>query len=339
MSKKILVLPGDGVGPEVTSSAVSVLKAAAGDFIDIAYADIGSAAFDTTDHHLPAGTIDLATDADAIIVGTVVDQTSDRNYQNPVRTLKKQLNLYIVMRKFFPLCNRIGSKGVDIILMTGNPDSLLNISETESLDGVTTQKFLSNSSCKRLFRKVLQTAEAKGRKHVTCVHRVAAFPMSDGLFLNAFYREFAATDMLVNDMEVELAASEMVMDPPSMDVIVSTDLYGSVLAGVGAGLVGGSYLTPMGSIGDSSGLFEPMHGPRPEMADKGSVNPTSSILSAAMALDHVGLRTEAENIRIAVRSAYAANNVTPDVGGSLNTSAFTEAVIEAVKNNKLHQGR
>ncbi|MDR3282302.1 MAG: hypothetical protein LBS92_01675 [Candidatus Methanoplasma sp.] len=336
MAKKILVLPGDGVGPEVTSSAVSVLTAVAGDVVDIMYSDIGSSAFEATGHCLPADAIDLATDADAIIVGTVIDQASDRHHHNPVRTLKKQLNLYTVVRKFFPLCDWIGSKGVDMMLMTGNPDSLLNISETESLDGVTTQKFLSNNSCKRLFKKVMQTAEAKGRRRITCVHRVTAFPMSDGLFLDMFYKEFAATDILVNDMEVELAASEMVMNPSSMDILVSTDLYGSVLAGVGAGLVGGSYLTPMGSVGDTVGLFEPMHGPRPEMADKDSVNPTSAILSAAMALDHVGLWKEAEDIRVGVRGAYASGWTTPDVGGSLGTSAFTKAVIEVVKNLERH---
>ncbi|MDR0524152.1 MAG: hypothetical protein LBG62_07025 [Candidatus Methanoplasma sp.] len=331
MPKKILALPGDGVGPEVVSAAASVVEAVAGGKVEIAFADIGESAFEATGHRLPPETIDLATEADAIIAGTVADKPSDRRYGNPVRALKKQLGLYAVLRRFSPLLPAPGRRPMDVFVVTGNPDALLNVTETESLDGVMMQKYLSAGSCARLFRKTAQVAEAGGRRRITCAHRAAAFPASDGLFLDRFYKEFAASEFMIGDMEVEQAAAEMVMDPGSMDVIVSTDLYGSVLAGVGAGLVGGGYLTPMGSLGDSSGLFEPMHGPRADMADKGEVNPTSAILSAAMALDQAGLRAEAEAVRASVRSAYARGAVTPDAGGSLGTAGFCDEVVEGLK--------
>jgi isocitrate/isopropylmalate dehydrogenase len=334
MAKNILVLPGDGVGPEVTSSAVSVLAAAAGSDITITYGEIGLSAFEQTGQHLPAETVDLATEADAIIAGTVIDNTGDRRYHNPIRTLKKQLNLYAVIRKFFPLCDRIGIGGIDMMVMCGNPDSLLNISETESIDGVMSQKFMSVNSCKKLFAKTVQVADSKNRKKITCVHRASLFPDSDGLFLDLFYKETTAAGFVIDDMEVEVAASEMIMNPSSLDVLVSTDIYGTVLGGLGAGMVGGGYLTPVGSLGDSIGLFEPMHGPRLEMATKGNVNPTSAILSGAMALDYVGMTEKSENIRKAVRTVYANGDVTPDVGGTMKTDDFTAAIIEVLNYNE-----
>lgn len=334
MSKKILILPGDGVGPEITASAVEILKEAAGDKIELLFGDVGQSAYVKTSEYLPSDTVSLSMETDAIIAGVVVDNPADRNYQNPIRVLKKQLNLYSVMRKFFPLCERIGVPGIDLMIINGNPDALLNIKEIENLEGVDTNKFLSINSCKKLFQKTIQIASKKDRKRITCAHRTKMFPTSDGMFIDIFYKELAGSGFIIDDMEVDVAASELVMDPSSMDVIVSTDIYGTVLAGVAAGMVGGSYLTPVGSMGDSSGLFEPMHGPNLKMINNGYVNPTSMILSAAMALDHVGMSIDAEKIRKAVRCAYAHGNVTPDVGGTSTTKEFTDSIINTLNSNE-----
>ena len=331
MTKKILALPGDGVGPEVTSASIDVIRTATGDAVEILYGDIGITALEKTDNYLPAETVDLATDVDAIIAGVVIEQHNDRAYQNPIRVLKKQLGLYTIMRKFFPLRKGPGIPEIDLILMTGNSDALLNITETESLDGVNTQKFQSVNSCKKLFRKSMQIAELKQRRKITCAHRMSIFPESDGMFRDLFYEEMAGSRFLMEDMEIELAASELVMDPSSMDVIVSTDTYGVALAGVAAGMVGGSYVTPMGSLGETIGLFEPMHGPKLKLADSGKVNPTSAILSGAMALDYIGMTRESEMIRNAVYTAYSNKDVTPDVGGTQSTEGFVKAVIDAMR--------
>ena len=171
------------------------------------------------------------------------------------------------------------------------------------------------------------------RKKITCAHRSSMFPALDSMFLDYFYKELAGSGFLVEDMDVGEAASELVKNPPSMDVLVSTDIYGTVLAGVAAGMVGGSYLTPVGSIGDHSGLFEPMHGPNPKSIKDGIVNPTSAILSAAMALDNMGMSAEAEKIRKAVRYVYSKGTITPDVGGNATTKEFTNSVITVLKNS------
>ncbi|MDR2698732.1 MAG: hypothetical protein LBB30_03530 [Candidatus Methanoplasma sp.] len=330
--KRILVLPGDGIGPDVTSSAVSILEAAVDD-VEIIYGDIGRSAFVKTSEYLPAETVGLAAEADAIITGGVMDVFSDRNYRNPVRVLKKQLNLYSVVRKFFPLCKDIGIRGVDLLVINGNHDALLNVHETESLDGVDTHKFLSRTSCMKLFRKTIRLSAAMNRKKITCAHRASIFPVLDGMFVEVFYKELAGSGFLIEDMEVDKTASELVKDPSSMDVIVSTDIYGTVLAGMAAGMVGGGYLTPVGSIGDDVGLFEPMHGPNPKMIKPGAANPTSTILSGAMALDHLEMSSEAEKIRKAVRYVYSTGAVTPDVGGTATTAEFTRSVINILNSN------
>ena len=334
MTKRILVLPGDGIGPEVTSSAVRILEATVGGGIRIDYGDIGQSAFVKTSEYLPAETVDLAVDADAVIAGGVVDTPSDRNYRNPIRILKKQLNLYSVVRKFFPLCESLGVRGVDLLIINGNPDALLSVLETESLSGVDTRKFVSRTSCKKVFQMTMRLSSAMGRKKMTCAHRASMFPMLDGMFVEMFYKELAGSGFLMQDMEVDKIASELVKNPSSLDVIVSTDIYGTVLAGVAAGMVGGGYLTPVGNIGDNAGLFEPMHGPSPKMIKPGTANPTSTILSGAMALDHLGMSPEAEKIRKAVRYVYSTGAVTPDVGGTATTKGFTDSVIDILTNGR-----
>jgi isocitrate/isopropylmalate dehydrogenase len=334
MTKKILVLPGDGIGPTVTSSAVRIIEQAAEGRVEILYGSIGQSAFVKTSEYLPAETYSMATDADAILAGGVVETHHERYYNNPIRVLKKQLNLHSVVRKFFTINNNAGVQGVDMLVISGNPDVLLNLMETESLDGVNYHKFLSAASCRKLFRSAIGIARTMQRKKMTCAHRVSMFPALDGMFLDYFYKELAGQGFLMEDIEVEELAADLVRAPSSKDTIIATDIYGTVLAGVAAGMVGGSYLTPMGNIGDGSGLFEPMHGPNPKSVKKGYVNPTSTILSGAMALDYVGMFQEAEKIRKAVKHVYGIGKVTPDVGGTATTEEFTDSVISKLKNNK-----
>ena len=333
MTKKILILPGDGVGPTVISSAVRVLEQAAEKKIDILYGDVGQSAFVKTSEYLPSETLDLATEVDAIITGGAIDVGADKHYRNPIRALKKQLNLYSVVRKFSPLCSNLGVPGVNMLVITGNPDTLLNAVEIESLDGVNYQKFLSITSCRKLFQKTLKIATLMERKKITCAHRISMFPALDGMFVEYFFKEFAGSRFLLEEMEADEAAAEITRNPSSMDVVVSTDVYGHVLAGVVAGMVGGSYLTPVGNLGDSIGLFEPMHGPNPKLVKKGFVNPTSAILSSAMAFDHLGMPARAEKIRKAVKDVYREGKTTPDVGGKATTDEFTDSVVEALRKN------
>lgn len=331
MAKRILALPGDGAGPELISSATSVISAATQE-VDIVFGDIGTAAYKKTERYLPQETMDLAVESDAIIAGEVTKRPNDIRYRDPLKVLKKQLNLYAIMRKFYPLCDRIGTKGVDLMIMTGNPDSLLNIIEKENLDGVVAEKFISSDNCKNLFKLTMKMAEIKGRHNIMCAHMSEMFPFSDGMFVDLFYKELAASEFILNDEQVDSIASKLILDPASLDVLVCTDIYGTTLAGIAAGLVGGAHLTPVGSIGNTQGMFEPMRRPALDTVG-GIVNPTSAILSGAMAMDQIGMPRIGENIRIAVRTVYKNGDVTPDVGGKSTAKEFTDSVIKVLKNN------
>ncbi|MDR1955044.1 MAG: hypothetical protein LBP82_03740, partial [Candidatus Methanoplasma sp.] len=209
MTKKILVLPGDGIGPEVTASAVSILQQTAEDKFDIRYGDIGLSAFVKTSEYLPAETVSLAAEADAIIAGGVIDAPSDRAYRDPIRELKTQLHLYSVVRKFFPLSRNIGVQGIDLLVINDNHEASSNIMATESLDGVNAHMFLSSASCRKLFQKTARLSSTMKRKKITCVHRTSMFPLMNGMFVDIFYKELAGSGFLMGDMEVDEAASEL----------------------------------------------------------------------------------------------------------------------------------
>lgn len=330
MTRKILALPGDGAGPDLISAAASVIAAATDD-VEIAYGDIGLSAHNKTDRYLPQETLDLAAGSDAILAGIVSGRPQDPLYRDPLKTLKRQLNLSASIRKFYPLHEGIGHGDIDLIIITGNPDSLQNVIEKDSLDGVISEKIISIDMCRRLFALTMRMAEIKGRRSILCAHRSDLFPRSDRMFVDIFYKELAASEFIISDAEMDDTASRLATDPSSLDVIVSNEIYGSVLAGFAAGMVGGARLTPMGSIGDDVGMFEPMH----RADDPDSLrNPTSAILSGAMALDHIGMPCVGEAVRDAVRSVYRQGTVTPDVGGASTAKEFTNAVIKTLEGNR-----
>lgn len=323
-SKKILALPGDGIGPEIISNAVSVIEASSEE-IEISYGDIGMSAYSSTDQYLPSDTISMAMDVNSILAGKVQANSTDPAYRDPLRALKKHLGMYSVVRKFYPLCDRMCNGNIDMILLSGNHDMLLNVIEKENLDGITSEKYLSTASCIKLFTKAKEIATMKNRSEILCAHRSDMLPMSDKMFVDYFYKEMAATEFSISDDEVGNIAENLILNPSIFDIIVCTDIYSSTIAGTAAGLVGGSYLTPVGNMGDKVGLFEPM------TSQNIHLNPTSAILAGAMAVDYVGLHTEGENIRNAVRQVYNKGNVTTDVGGTCSAAEFTENIIAALK--------
>lgn len=327
MTKRILILPGDGAGCGHIEAAVAIIVAAAED-VELVRGDIGLSAYSRTDRYLPQETLDLAASSDAILAGTVVGRPQDPHYRDPLKTLKIQLNLSASVRRFRPLREGLGHGDIDLIIITGNPDSLQNVIEKDSIDGVVSEKSVSADMCRRLFSLARRTAEAGGRRSLLCTHRSDLFPRSDSMFVEMFRKELSGSGLEVSEAEIEDTAARLVSDPASLDVIVANEIHGSVLAGVAAGMVGGGRLTPRGSIGDGIGLFEPVY--RPDGAECPD-NPTSAILSGAMALDHIGMPEAGDRIRDAVRAVYRRGTVTADVGGSASSEEFTDAVIGMIE--------
>lgn len=325
--KKIAVLPGDGVGPEVTAAAVSALDAVTGD-LEMINADIGLDCFKRTGEYLPRETIDIIDEADAILFGTIMDPEHDKLYRNPLLTINKHLDLYINIRPAYRLAPDIGIEDVNMLVIRENTEGIVAVAESEDLDGMTVERRVSIKGCKRICRKARQIAEGRGRKKISCVHKADVLRLSDGLFLDTFYEEMEGTTVRIEDCLIDRVAADMILEPELYDTIVTLNLYGDIISEIASGLVGGSYLTPSGNLGDTKGLFLPMHEPHPELTGLNLVNPISSILSSSMMLEFLGMDDEAEKIKNAVMTAVRDGHRTEDLGGCLGTYEFTEKIAE-----------
>ncbi|HKM09344.1 MAG TPA: isocitrate/isopropylmalate family dehydrogenase [Candidatus Methanomethylophilaceae archaeon] len=324
MSKTVLVLPGDGVGKEVTDAAVAVLRSVSD--VNIEFADIGDAAYDKTGYHLPPETMEAAAEADAIIATPVRRRATERKYKDPLGILRKQLEMYTLMRSFKPPGDDIGVQGLDCLLFSCNPQSTGVSNEMETLKGVTVESFLDVIVCRKVILTAGKISAEKHRKKIVCLRDLELNRYMDSIFTDLFYEELAASEFDISDMEVAEAVSDLVIDPTSTDVMLVPVSYSNAVSGVLMGLCGGAYLTSTGYIGDNTAMFMPMHGPVEWLTGKDTVNPTGCILAAAMTLDGLDMSVEGDKIRNAVRSAYGKGMKTRDVGGELSTSEFVYRV-------------
>ncbi len=333
MPKKVLVLPGDGVGKEITDAAVSVMEAVTSE-IEVLPGRIGASAYEKTGYYLPPKTMELAAKSDAIIATPVLNHAAEKNYRDPLATLRKQLDMGSVLRKFQPLSDSIGVSGLDCILINCNPHTVGTSKEVETLNGVSVESYIDAAGCRKVFKIGERIATAKQRHKITCLRDLELNPYSDAMFVDLFYKEFAASEFVIDDMDIAEAMSKLVLDPSFADVIVTPVPYSNAVSGVLTGMCGGAYLTCVGYLSETSGMFMPLHGPVEYLAGTDIVNPTGCMLAAAMALDTIGLNLEADKIRNAVRSAYRKGMKTKDVGGDLSTSEFTYRVTKLCQRSR-----
>lgn len=330
---RILVLPGDGIGPSVIESAVEVIGAVADD-VEFVYGEIGFAAYEATGQHLPFETLDLAGGCGTILCGPVrTVKENNGAYRNPLETLKAQLDLYAMVRRFTTLSPAIGREGMDITLWASNNQPGLDIVETRDIDGITLTKYVRSSSYSRMMARALSDMEMSGSTKVRCITRDDIFPESSVLFEECFSSLFGTDGIETECTSVPVWASNVVRDPLADEYIICADLYSHVAAGILAGLAGGNHLSPMGFAGDSNFLLVPGNIHHFENVPKEYVNPTSAIFAGAMALSNLNRRSAADTITEALKETYRAGETTPDMGGTLTTDEFTKRVIGHLDQN------
>ncbi len=329
MSKTVLILPGDGVGKEVTDAAVAVLRSVSD--LDIEFAEIGDTAYDITGYHLPPETMEAAAEADSIIATSLKRRATEKRYRNPLGILRKQLEMNTLMRSFKPPGDDIGVQGLDCLLFSCNPQSTGTSTEIETLKGVTVESFMDVIGCKKVIHTAGKISAEKHRRKIVCLRDLELNRYTDSVFTDLFYEELAASEFDIYDMEVSEAMSDLVMDPAAADVLLVPVPYSNAVSGALMGLCGGAYLTSTGYIGEKTGMFMPMHGPVEWLTGKDTVNPTGCILAAAMALDSLDMGEEGDKVRNAVRSAYDKGMRTRDVGGELSTSEFVYRVSKLIE--------
>jgi len=329
--KRICVLPGDGIGPEVIECAVRVLHAAS-DSLDFVHADIGNAAFKSRGQYLPSETLGLMRSCDSCLFGAVTTP-KDPDYNSPVLQFRKELDLYANVRPVRSLVLTRGRKPIDVVIVRENSEGMYTQNEVFDDKGVTTLRRVTRKASERIVRFAVDYALSNNRKKITCVHKSNVLKASDGLFASIFWEQLALTHgvIVADEALVDSAALRLVTDPGSFDVIVTLNLYGDILSDVAAGVAGGLGFAPSANIGDKHSVFEPVHGSAPDIAGKGVANPTAAILAGAMMLKHMGMVDVAEKIEMAVQAFYTAGHLTVDLGGRHGSSSLTEHVIEIIE--------
>jgi methanogen homoisocitrate dehydrogenase len=330
---RVLVLPGDGVGPEVIAGALRVLGGLDLE-LELVHAEVGRASFERHGVHITDEVVDMARRSDAVLMGAVDTPRRCEGYRSPVLTLRRQLDLYANVRPARPLLARLNPmrppRRLDVVIVRENTEDVYCGGEREVEGGVVGERLVTRRASERVHTFAFAWARSHGRRKVTCVHKANVLRASDGLFLSVF-REVAAgaADGLGHDdMHVDAAAERMVRDPGFLDVMVTTNMFGDILSDLAAGLVGGLGFAPSANLGDRHALFEPVHGSAPDIAGRGMANPTAAILSVAMMLEHMGRAREAAAVEGAVVRTLRSGVATRDAGGRHGTQGFARAVAD-----------
>jgi isopropylmalate/isohomocitrate dehydrogenase-like protein len=329
--RRIAVIPGDGIGPEITQATLKLL-AAVGFDPEWVYLDAGLAAIQMGKPAMPQETIDAVRELGCALKGPTTTPSGGGHSSANV-ALRRALDLYANVRPARSLPGVRGpfsEKDLDLVIVRENTEGLYSgIEFMPHPDIAQAVKVITRPGCQRLVEYAFRMAEREGRNPVTAVHKANIMKMTDGMFLEVFY-EIAKRhpDIQANDIIVDNCCLQLVTRPERFNVLVAENLYGDIVSDLCAGLVGGLGLAPGANIGDDCAVFEAVHGSAPDIAGQGLANPTALILSAALMLRHLGLNEQAQLITDAVTQACAERKVlTRDLGGDATTAEFTDNLI------------
>lgn len=335
MSKTITVLRGDGIGPEITDATLRVLDALQCG-LSYEFASAGVSALEEHGSLLPTSTIESITRTRVALKGPLTTPIGE-GFSSLNVDLRRRFDLYANVRPALSFPNtRSRYQNIDLLTVRENTEGAYRSEgQTLSADGETAQSLIqvTRRSSERIARYACDLAVRTGRKRVTIVHKANILKTTSGLFLKTA-RAVAADypGLSFNEMIVDNACMQLVMNPHQFDVIVTTNLFGDILSDLCAGLVGGLGLAPGANIGTDAAIFEAVHGSAPDIAGKGIANPTALLLAAAMMLDHLGLLDAAQRLRVAIRATLEAKDrLTADLGGSASTSVFADALVSRLQ--------
>ena len=328
MTHTITLIPGDGIGPEVTEAVVRILKAS-GVSIDWESHIAGVVAFERTGHALPIELVDSIRRNKVALKGPVTTPIGE-GFTSVNVGLRKALDLYANLR---PVWNLPGVdarfSGIDLVIVRENTEDLYAGLEHAVVPGVVESlKIITEKASTRIAHFAFQHAKKHGRKKVTAIHKANIMKLGDGLFIDSVRR--VARDYIGITYEeriVDAACMHLVMRPEQFDVLVLPNLYGDIISDLCAGLVGGLGVVGAANLGSDIGVFEAVHGSAPDIAGKHLANPTALLLSAVLMLRHIDEGAAADRIMHALGMVLTAGTVrTRDLGGTASTLEFADAV-------------
>jgi len=333
MRHKVTLIPGEGIGPEVSAAVRRILEAAG---VQIDWEEL-------------EGRTDKETEKGQLVNQAAVESVRHNGValKGPMGTaiaggapsvnvaLRKTLDLYANLR---PVKNMPGVKSridnVDIVLVRENTEDLYSGLEHEVVPGVVESlKIITERASTRIAKFAFDYARKNGRKKIHAIHKANIMKLSDGLFLKSIravalhYPEIEYKEMIVDN-----ACMQIVLNPQQFDMLLLPNLYGDVMSDLAAGLVGGLGVVGSANIGDDAAMFEAVHGTAPDIAGKGLANPTALLMSSILMLDYLGERSAARRIEAALEQIYReGQHTTKDVGGNAGTNEFTDGVIAALR--------
>jgi isocitrate dehydrogenase (NAD+) len=327
---KAVLIPGDGIGPEVTAATQQVI-AATGVRIEWVPAEAGLGCMEKYGEPLPEVTLDLIRQYRVALKGPCTTPVG-KGFRSINVRLRQGLDLFASVR---PVKSLPGIKtpfdNVDLIVVRENTEGLYAGREHVVVPGVVESlRVITRGACERIVRYAFELARHEGRRRVTFCHKAEVMRLSDGLFLSAARAvadEFPFIEF--EERRIDNVCLELALHPENFDVLVMENLFGDVISDLCAGLVGGLGVVPGSNIGSRYAVFEAVHGSAPDIAGQGLANPIALLRSAALMLDHMGQRRAAQRIELAVaRTLERGVGLTRDLGGTGNTRTLTEELIK-----------
>ncbi len=331
--RTVTLIPGDGVGPEVCAATVRILDAAG---VPLCWerAEAGADAAARSGTPLPPETI-AAIRKNRVALKAHLVAPIGSAFENPNVTLRKTLDLYANVRpvKNFP-GHRSRYPDLDLLIVRENTEGEYAGLEHQVVPGVVESiKVTTRRACTRIARFAFALAAREGRRTITAVHKANIMKRADGLFLDCC-RAVAAEhpDIAYQELIVDNACMQLVMNPYQFDVLVTQNFYGDLISDLCAGLVGGVGVVPGASLGDDVAVYEAIHGAAPDLGGTNLANPMPLLVSALFMLRQLGLGAHADRIAAATtRVLGEPTHVTPDLGGTASTSVMADAIIGALR--------
>ena len=327
----VTLIPGDGIGPEVTNAMVKVVEAS-GAKINWEKVQAGEAVIEKYNTAIPDYVIDSIKKNKVAIKGPITTPVG-KGFKSVNVTLRQKLDLYVNLR---PIKSFKGIKSryedVDLVIVRENTEDLYAGIEHKIGDyAAESIKIITKPACERICKFAFDYAKDNNRKKVTGVHKANIMKLSDGLFLHTFREVAKDYNIEGDDLIVDAAAMNLVLNPENYDVMVMPNLYGDILSDLCSGLVGGLGIIPGANIGKDVAVFEAVHGSAPQIAGQNIANPTAIIQSAVMMLKYLGEVDAAKKIEKALEEVFLkGEKLTVDLGGNSTTEEFTDEIIKYI---------
>jgi isocitrate dehydrogenase (NAD+) len=333
---KITLIPGDGIGPEVTSAVVKIVEAAgavSGVGFEWHRFAAGADAFEQTREYIPKALYESVEQNKVALKGPVTTPVGG-GFSSINVTLRKKFDLFA---NFRPVKSLPGLEtkypNIDMIIVRENTEDLYSGLEHEIVPGVVQSlKIITDKGSTRIAQFAFDYARKHGRKKIHAIHKANIMKLSDGLFLRCCQKVAADfPEVEYKEHIVDNTCMQLVLNPYQYDILLTENLYGDILSDLCSAFIGGLGLVPGANLGHECAIFEAVHGSAPDIAGKDMANPTALLQSAVLMLHHINEGETAERVQTAIEQVYRQGKVlTRDVGGKAGTKEFADAVLEAM---------